>query len=400
VVTVIRSFTGGPGDGANPGGSLAYANGLFFGMTAGGGQTNDGTLFSMAPDGSAYSVLHNFAFVPGDGIDPLGTPVVSGNTVYGVTLGSATGNQSGTVFKSNTDGTGFTVLHYFNGGANDGASPLGSVVLSGNTLYCMTSQGGTANLGTVFKINTDGTGAAILHSFTGGGGDGGNPSYSALTVSGSTIYGMTVGGGATGQGTIFRMNADGSGFTLMHVFNSSGTDGWAPYGSLALYNNTLYGMTRKGGPTGLGTVFSINTDSSGYTQLYSFKGGPTDGANPLGSLLVANEEIFGTTIEAGANGFGSIFEMGLDGSAYQTLHFFGGAPSDGSYARDTLIEKGGVLYSTTANGGAADDGVVFSIAVPEPSSLLLVLAGSAPGAMLAALGGHVLKVHPRPNRPA
>jgi len=70
---------------------------------------------------------------------------------------------AGTGFKINTDGTGFTNLHSFNG--NDGADPVAGLMLSGNTLYGTAAYGGIWGNGTVFKVNTDATGFTMLHSF-------------------------------------------------------------------------------------------------------------------------------------------------------------------------------------------------------------------------------------------
>ena len=86
----------------------------------------------------------------------------------------------------------------------------GSLTLSGSTLYGMTSYGGTHYHGTIFKINTDGTGFQLLHSFEKWSKDGGDPRGS-LTLSGSTLYGMNDYGGTDGNGTIFKINTDGTG---------------------------------------------------------------------------------------------------------------------------------------------------------------------------------------------
>ena len=82
-------------------------------------------------------------------------------------IGGSSGN--GTVFAVNTDGTGFTTLHSFTGGS-DGADPNAGLILSGNTLYGTASHGGSSGNGTVFAVNTDGTGFTNLHSFTAGTG--------------------------------------------------------------------------------------------------------------------------------------------------------------------------------------------------------------------------------------
>ena len=98
----------------------------------------------------------------------------------------------------------------------------------------------------------------LLHSFLdAGNSDGSFPQYGAPTVSGSTLYGMTVQGGSSDSGAAFKMNTDGTGFTLLHTFTGGGSDGSFPYGSLTLDGSTLYGMTGFGGVNNLGTVFSI-----------------------------------------------------------------------------------------------------------------------------------------------
>src|SRR5271170_470387 len=102
--------------------------------------------------------------------DPVGsspyTQLVSGpgNMLYGETF-NGSGDSFGTVFGIMTDGTGFTNLFSFND--NDGAFPLGGVVLSGNTLYGTVEQGGSNGIGTVFAVNTDSTGFTNLYNFSG-----------------------------------------------------------------------------------------------------------------------------------------------------------------------------------------------------------------------------------------
>jgi uncharacterized repeat protein (TIGR03803 family) len=123
----------------------------------------------------------------------------------------------------------------------------------------MTSDGGSNNAGTIFQIGTDGSDFGILHSF-GGSGNGAFP-YGSLTLFGSTLYGMTSSGGSSGLGTIFQIGTDGSGFGILHSFLGGSGDGRAPFGSLTLNGSTLYGTTAWGGPyggsPGYGMVFSL-----------------------------------------------------------------------------------------------------------------------------------------------
>src|SRR5207245_593366 len=103
--------------------------------------------------------------------------------------------------------------------------------------------------GTLFKLNTDGTGFANVYHFT-GGGDGSHP-HGGLIFSSNTLY------GTTRSGTAFAVNTNGLGFTTLHVFN--GCDGAQPLADLVLSGNTLYGTTTFGGcANDSGTVFAVS----------------------------------------------------------------------------------------------------------------------------------------------
>jgi MYXO-CTERM domain-containing protein len=213
------------------------------------------------------------------------------------------------VFKVNTDGTGFAVLHGFAGGATDGANAFGPTILSGTTLYGMTTGGGASSTGTVFKVETDGTGFALLHSFAGGATDGKYP-MEALVLSGAVLYGLTNAGGTSNLGVAFKINTDGTGFALLHSFTGGVTEGNSPLGSPTLVGSTLYGMTNAGGASDKGTVFKMNTDGSSYALVRSFAGGTTDGANPQGDLVPSGSSFYGMTSSAGsAANAGTVFRL-------------------------------------------------------------------------------------------
>ena len=97
-----------------------------------------------------------------------------------------------------------------------GWNPHGSLTLSGTTLYGMTLDGGTDRYGNIFSVGIDGSGFQNLYSFT-GGADGGYP-YGDLTFSGGTLFGMTSAGG-NGVGT----NGDGTVFALVLPTPEPGT---------------------------------------------------------------------------------------------------------------------------------------------------------------------------------
>src|SRR5438552_273208 len=160
----------------------------------------------------------------------------------------------------------FTSLHSFN--LIDGVYPYDGLILSGGAIYGTTSDGGTNGCGTVFSINTGGTGFNVLCNFPDTGNNhGANPS--ALILSGSTLYGTESNGGSHGNGAVYKVNTDGSSFTILHDFTATAYpppqvngDGAEPFGNLILSGNTLYGTTVGGGSSADGVVFSVGTDGS------------------------------------------------------------------------------------------------------------------------------------------
>jgi uncharacterized repeat protein (TIGR03803 family) len=317
------------------------------------------------------------------GVFPYAGLIVSSNTLYGTTIYSSSDGY-GSVFAVNTDGTGltnlvdFTLIGQIN---NDGAMPYGGLVLSSNTLYGTGNIGGSSGNGAVFAVNTDGTGLTNLHSFTANSGPstgvftnstGAYPKAS-LILSGNILYGTTANGGSAGNGTVFAINTNGFGFTNLYSFSAFGhnnninNDGAWPASSLILYGNTLYGTTVSGGSSGNGTVFAINTNGTAFSNFHNFtaiSGSPginSDGANPVGGLYLLGNTLYGTTIYGGSSGQGTIFTIITNGTSFTTLFSFysqfGGNPG---MPYGGLILSGSSLYGTTRNGGGGN-GTVFGL---------------------------------------
>src|SRR5579871_1685623 len=148
----------------------------------------------------------------------------------------------------------------------------------------------------------------VLHSF--GTGDG-EVVYAGLTNVKGTLYGTTIDGGASGYGTVFKITTAGK-ESVLHSFTGSG-DGAYPYGGLIDVKGTLYGTTLSAGGSacysnGCGTVFKITT-SGKERVVYSFKGGPGDGAFPEAGLTDVNGTLFGTTSSGGSSNLGAVFRV-------------------------------------------------------------------------------------------
>jgi uncharacterized repeat protein (TIGR03803 family) len=308
--------------------------------------------------------MHSFEGAPSDGAYPYDALTLVGDTFYGMTYDGGA-YSSGTIFSIDIDGSNYEVLYSFNplvapGPDGDGGFPFISTFTSeGNTLYGVTYLGGDDLFGTIFKIDIDGSNYEILHSFEGTPGDGRNP-YGPMTLLGNTLYGVTDSGGTDDWGTIFSIDTDGSNYQILYSFEGGPGDGAYPFGELTVDGNTLYGTTYDGGG-GFGTIFSIDTDGSNYETVYTFGG--TNGDSPNDGLVLIGDTLYGTTYTGGASGAGVIFSVKKDGTNYRVLHTFEDTVDDGGWPYAPLLLVDDVFYGTTINGGTSNDGVIFSIKV-------------------------------------
>jgi uncharacterized repeat protein (TIGR03803 family) len=312
-------------DGANPQGALIVSGNIAYGTAFFGGANGRGAIFRINTDGSDFANIYNFTMTTNDGNNDGASPsaglIVAGNTLYGTTTSGGTG-RNGTVFAVDTSGMTFTTLYTFSAITNassetnaDGASPQANLLLSGNMLYGTASVGGTAGYGTIFSLASSGSNFTALYSFT-NGLDGAYP-YGGLAQSGDTLYGTAVGAayfdGGSGDGTIYKIRTDGTGFQVLYTF-TGGSDGAFPSGSLTLTGDTLYGtaigISYFVSSAGDGTIFELNTNGTGFQTLYAFTNG-TDGAAPLGQVTLSGNTLYGTTSQGGASDSGTIYSLTL-----------------------------------------------------------------------------------------
>jgi uncharacterized repeat protein (TIGR03803 family) len=285
-------------------------------------------------------------------------------TLYGTTRRGGT-SDAGTVYE--LTGSTDNVLHSFAGGTADGADPFSDLANVSGTLYGTTCCGGTHNGGTVFSVTTTGT-ERVLHNF-GKGIDGNSPEAGLLDI-GGTLWGTTVIGGLYGCGTLYSITTGGNEKVQWNFGYYK--DGCNPYGRLAVVNNVAYGTTWDGGAYGYGTVFSVS--ASGENVLYSF-GKPGDGRNPSGALIGVGGKLYGTTNAGGSKcpkigGCGTVFSLTPSGNE-NVLHSFSSGAVDGKYPQSDLINVGGTLYGTTAEGGQYHSyGTIFSITTGGSEKLL------------------------------
>jgi uncharacterized repeat protein (TIGR03803 family) len=338
-------------------------------------------LFLMAASATkslAATLTVLYAFNGTDGAEPLGGVAIDrAGAVYGTTsTGGITGGSCGsagcgTVFKLTPPPPGQTTWtrQSFEFHGTDGANPSGGLFVDANgVIYGTTYSGGSANLGTVFKLTPLDAGQTAygLASYSFSGGDGANPEGSVFVDATGAIFGTTSAGGAAGQGTAFKLSPPGPGqsaYTPQSYSFSGGTDGAAPLAGIFVdAAGGLYGTTSSGGNGGLGTVFKftpLSTPLQGYTiAAYNFVSA-NDGETPFGGVVTDSADVvYGTTFSGGVQALGTVFRLtpGQNGSGYSKATFsFGGtsgSPTAGAQPSGGIVlDATGAIYGTAQQGG-------------------------------------------------
>lgn len=249
------------------------------------------------------------------GDEPHSCFVVVGNLLYGMTE-SGGNHDGGVIFQF--DPSTSTYHHIYSFQSSTGHEPHGRLMLdaNGTTLYGMTRKGGTYGYGVVFSIDTSGNNYQVLHNFSGdmfGTNDGATPDHGYVIQQNNVLYGLTSNGGKSNNGVLFTitLTATGPTFNVLYKFGTAHHDGKNPYGSLLLVGNQLYGTTANGGDNHAGTVFVINTDGTGYTILHNFGSTPPDGAKPIDNVILFKNALCGMATGGGMCNQGTIFKIPL-----------------------------------------------------------------------------------------
>jgi uncharacterized repeat protein (TIGR02543 family) len=271
-LTTLYSFCSQPNctDGATPFGLVQGRDGNFYGTTA-SGEYNEGTVFKITPDGT-LTTLTTLCCTFGD--EPNG-PLIqatdgnfygttrTGGSTYGDKCGNGLG--CGTVFKI-TPGGALTTLYSFCTQWNcpDGTLPVAGLVQATDGNFYGTTSGlfGTA---TVFKITPGGV-LTTLHTFN--GTDGSGPNTALVQATDGNLYG-TAGGGANGEGTIFKISPQYP-YTLTTLYSFCAQmdcpDGSDPSGLVQGTDGSFYGTTYGGGPDDDGTAFMMGVGLGPFVE--------------------------------------------------------------------------------------------------------------------------------------
>ena len=379
VYNILYNFGSQSHDGSGPLTDLVQGGNTLYGTTVSGGTNGGGTIFKIDMNGTGYGVLFSLSASPEGGM------VLIGDTLYGTTYTGGS-NDNGSIFKINTDGSGYTELHSFSatvptvfGTNDDGNRPQADLITDGFTLYGTAQFGGANGNGTVFKINTNGSGFTVIKTFSptylgtnnvsgnilvssGTNLDGARP-LGAVTLSGNTLYGTTYHGGIS-NGVVFAMQTDGGNYTVLKYFSGisgigTNSDGAAPVTGLTLSGDTLYGVTVGGGAWTGGTVFKLETNGTAFANLHDLSA--TDGVFSHNALLLDGGTLYGTTAAGGTTNKGTIFMLLTNGADFTVLRNFENASGFGCDSKFLLSSN--MLLGTASGGGSNNGGVVFSLSV-------------------------------------
>jgi len=358
-------------EGAVPLGSLSLGkDGWLYGTTSAGGHDDLGTLYRLLPSGSGYDSFHHFS--GGDGQAPVSALLQTcEGSWFGTTAGGgrfASSLIAGTMFQLAPDGSAFTNVHSFAG--RDGVHSSAELTEgSDGILYGVSEAGG--NAGSVYRLAKDGTRFEVLALLEGTTGQG--PAQPLTDGGNGWLYGTTVQGGTTGAGVVFRLRVDGEQLQVLHTFAGdafSAPEGRHPSSPLLLATDGfLYGLTSVGGTgyentcfCGGGTLYRLRTDGTDFAVVVNFSAAGQGPSNPSGKLIEASDgALYGTT-QSGAledSPGGSLFRVHRDGSGFTTVRkwpglLLGQPPnSEGAYLESGIIEgSDGFLYGTTRDGGS------------------------------------------------
>jgi uncharacterized repeat protein (TIGR03803 family) len=375
-ITTLVNFDGA--NGSNPHAAVTIdSSGNLFGTTVGGGRDSDGTIFEIPRGSLSFTTIASLTGDDGAGLDAPVTFDASGN-LFGTTEAGGAAGQ-GTVFEIAKGSNSVTTVASLSGIE---FSPVTAVSFDpdGN-LYGTTFIGGLSDNGTLFEIAKGTTSITTIASFDGTNGSSPN---SVTFDSNGDLFGTTTQGGVDIRGTLFEIPKGSTSLTTIANFN--GTNGYEPSAVTFDSSGDLFGTTEEGAPgydSGYaapndGTVFEVSKGSTSITTVSYFD--TVNLTEPESAVMFdSGGDLFGTTVQGGADDDGSVFEIRAGSTVVTTVASFDGDNGANPYAGVT-IDSAGNLFGTSENGGAADNGTVFEIANGSTSITTLATFDGANGA--------------------
>lgn len=366
--TSLYTMNGGAGDGYIPDGNLVYDGTFLYGTNANDFFGGYGTIFKIKPDGTGFTKIHQFTGVA-NGQQPHHLLLV-GSTLYGIARGG--NNGFSLIYKINTDGTGYTILLHFDGAGN-GKDPVQKLIYYNSQLYGVTFLGGTNDTGVIFKLNTDGSGYTKIHEAAGFLTEGIN--YVDFAMIGSIIYVIGAYGGACScgnNGTLFKINYDGTGYQTLVDFNIASPSVGAFPILINIIDNKIFGLTGFGLSNNIGAFYSVNIDGSDLTKFQD-----RGGSNPTIDYVTefnnnGTPVVIGNSI-GGTYGQGYFFWMNTDGSNFNIMNQT--QTADNGLFQGAMLIDGRTVYGNLSNGGAVA-GEIYKFILPATPDIQISSASS------------------------
>ncbi|MCB9173290.1 MAG: T9SS type A sorting domain-containing protein [Flavobacteriales bacterium] len=326
-----------------------------WGITELGGEYNSGTIFKTDNDGSNHTVIKSFHKYEGAGsLYTKFCETPSGN-FYNL-LSSGGLYNKGVLIQYNPSTNDYTKKFEFDSLSGD--SPHGNLLYaSDGNLYGMTYKGGTNNLGIIFKYNP--TTETFLKLFDFDGVNGQNPENGLFQAANGKLYGVTSGGGLNSYGVIFELDITTNSFQKKYDFTNL-NEGAIPFGNYIEVNNGLiYGITLYGGLNLFGVIYQYDYINNTYTKKIDFNS-TISNYNNIGSLtLLRNGKILGINSSGGNNNLGVLYDYDyVTNNITKKLDFNG--VSNGSNPCGTILETtNGSFFGMTTEGGVNNTGILY-----------------------------------------
>lgn len=326
-----------------------------WGMTATGGTSNKGTIFHIDPDGTDFTVVHQFD--DASGWNAEGTLCAAPNgKLYGTTLLGGSGSPAqGTLFSFDPTTSTYSVLQNFDG--TTGGNGYSGMVLGNDGLLYGAGFVGSSG-GSIFSVDpaTDSyTNRHLLDAAT----DGSGINDRLFQAPDGWFYGVAAFGGANQAGTLFRFDPTTDTFEKLHDFDG-GLGGSIPYGTPCLAGDGwFYGTTWEGGTSDKGILFRYNAITDVFQKMKDFNG--VNGESPWGGPIVAGPDLlFGTAALGGSGGAGLIYRY-VPSTNTLTEEFGCTFAVGGTLFGNVMLGSDGALYGLASFGGSTFGGTVYRI---------------------------------------
>ncbi len=339
-------------DGRAPLAKIENFGGVYYGTASSGGASGLGTLFSYNPGTSSFSKLMDFSAVAGS--TPIGGVIAATDgRLYGMTSGGST-NDDGVIYSYDPGNSSFTTVFQLATSGLEG--PWGDLLqLPDGSLIGLTRDGGAAGSGGAFRYVIGGSLSANVEF---GFSDAGRPLGRLIQSTSGLLYGTTSVGGTNDEGVLFSFNPSNGAFQTLFNFGGSAFGGF-PEGTLTELNGSLFGTCRLGGVSSGGIIFRYDLNGGQFTKLINLSS--STGTEPVGQLVpAADGNLYTTTTAGGATGDGTILRVNPGTGAVTNIHDFDG--TNGSRpVGDLFSASNGLVYGTTIEGGALNEGVLFQV---------------------------------------